>query len=645
MKNIMKYIFIIFFFIYEEILFLILSNIKFNLSPLIILFTIQISLILGSLLIFKDKLNKVYMGIVFIISSILYSVQFLYYKTFGTLLSINTLLNSKQVKQFSKELFKVMYENSLQLILILLPVFIYMIFIKKISLKKNTAKEVIICIAISLSMYTLAIVNVNQNNTNEIYSLKNLYYNINNMNENIKSFGIMTSMRLDVQRKIFNFKEKQLYKYEDKDGNTIILDASEYNITEIDFDNLIQNENNEIIKEIHNYIKTQNPTKKNKYTGLFKDKNLIVIMGESFSSLAINKELTPTLYKLFNQGIKFNNFYTPLFPVSTADGQYLSDTSLIPGEGLYSIQEVNNKEFPYVYGNVFKNLNYKTYAYHNYEYDYYKRDLYFNTFGYEKYLAKGNGLEERMDFSEKPSSDYDMVKATINDYIDEDKFLAYYVTMSGHLNYDKSNAIVRKNWNEVKNLNYSDKAKAYLATQIELDKALEEMIKTLKEHDRLDDTVIVLFGDHYPYGLTEKEIKELSPHNMNDYEFERFHMPFIIYNGEIQKTIEVDKYGSSLDILPTILNLFGIEYDSRLLMGKDILSDTEPLVIFSNRSFITNKGKYNSNIRRFYSKNKDNSDYSEYVQSIQKEIYLKYRYSRLILENNYYKYLNIKQKN
>lgn len=116
-------------------------------------------------------------------------------------------------------------------------------------------------------------------------------------------------------------------------------------------------------------------------------------------------------------------------------------------------------------------------------------------------------------------------------------------------------------------------------------------------------------------------------------------MPLIIYNGENQETIEVDKYGSSLDILPTVLNLFGIKYDSRLLMGKDILSDYEPLIIFSNRSFITNVGIYNSSTRTFTPHEKTTKDYSEYVQTIQQQIYLKYRYSRIMLKNDYYSYI------
>lgn len=636
MKNIKKYILILLFLIYEELIFSFCSAKNISLNILVVLFSIQIALIGGCLLIFKNKKNKIILFLMALFTSIVYSVQFLYYKTFGVLLSINIIFNSMQIRQFSKEIITIISNNIFPLFLINFPLILYVLFIKKITIIKATYKEAFFSILLCLTLYAFTITFIKMDNSEKIYSLKNLYYNINNMNENLNNFGVITTVRLDLQRTIFKFEEKQLYKYEDNKGNITILNSEDYNMTNIDFEQLIKQEDNEIIKEIHNYVKYQEPTKKNQYTGMFEGKNLIVILGESFSSLAINKDLTPTLYKLATHGFKFNNFYTPLFPVSTADGQYLSDTSLIPAEGKYSIQEVTEKKFPYAYGNVFRNLNYKTYAFHNYKYDYYKRDVYFETFGYDSYLALGNGLEERMDFSNYPSSDYDMINSTINDYINEDKFLAYYVTMSGHLNYDLNHAIVRKNWDIVKDLNYTFKAKAYLATQIELDRAIEKMMKTLEENNKLKDTVIVLFGDHYPYGLSETEIRELSSRNMENYDFERFHMPFIIYN-EGQDTIEINKLGSSLDILPTILNLFGIEYDSRLLMGKDILSDFEPLIIFSNRSFITTEGKYNSNTRNFISNNQ--KDYSEYLKSIQEEIYQKYRYSRLMLENNYYSYI------
>ena len=337
-----------------------------------------------------------------------------------------------------------------------------------------------------------------------------------------------------------------------------------------------------------------------------------------------------------NSGFQFSNFYNPLFPVSTADGQYMLDTGIVPAEGTWSILDVHNKYYPYTYGNAFKSMGYSTYAFHNYDYDYYDRDKYFKTMGFDKYLGNGNGLEKLMSFSKKPSSDYEMFKNTFNIYSDDDKFLAYFITMSGHRDYNMKHAIVKKNWDKVKDLEYSDQAKYYLATQIELDKALEVLLKKLEEKKILDDTVIVLAGDHYPYGLKKEEILEIDPKKKDDYSLERDHSTLIIYNSEVDEVF--DKYCYSMDVLPTILNLFGVEFDSRLLIGRDIMSDSSQFVLFSDRSFINDKGKYYSNINNFISFDNKNYD-DEYISNIKNNIYLKYRNSRLILENDYYKYV------
>ncbi len=179
--------------------------------------------------------------------------------------------------------------------------------------------------------------------------------------------------------------------------------------------------------------------------------------------------------------------------------------------------------------------------------------------------------------------------------IDIEKFLAYYMTVSGHLNYTTNgNCMASKNWEAVKNLQYSHKAKSYLACQIELDKAIGELIRRLEFAGKLEDTVIVISPDHYPYGLTLSELNELSTYK-RDNKFERHHTPLLIWNSSMEEPIKIEKVCSSLDVLPTVLNLFGIEYDSRLLMRKDILSNNiEPIVIFSDRNFITDKKRYNS---------------------------------------------------
>lgn len=623
--------------LYCEIVFSVLAIGNLQDFILKISFSILIGLVLSVLAgCFKDSINKkIYISIIFVVSTI-FSIQLIYYKIFGTILSLYSCLHGTQIFYFSKEIITEILKNWYAILLFFIPFcIITFIIIKKIVLEKETKKSLLIKIGIILLVY-IGIIGIIylKSEENDLYSYKNVYYNLNNPSESFRKFGILNTIRLDLQRTLLNFKEKDFYEYENEDGTKEILDTDQYNMIDIDFDKLIKNETDEEIRQIHQYIKSQKPTKKNKYTGLYENKNLIVFVAESFSSLAIREDITPTLYKMKTQGIQFENFYTPIFPVSTADGEYLTDTSLLPAEGVWSIENVAGNRMSFSYANCLREKGYNSYAYHNYKYNYYKRDNYLKTMGYDRYLAFGNGLEKKMDSSKTPSSDYEMIKATVKDYINEDKFLAYYVTMSGHMEYDKSNDIVLKNWEKVKNLPYSDNVKGYLATQIELDKALKELINQLEENNKLEDTVIIITGDHYPYSLTEEEIKPLLGCNSDDYIFERFHMPFIIYNGDNSKNIIVEKYGSNLDVLPTMLNLMGVDYDSRLLMGKDLLSDVDPLVIFSDRSFITKNGRYNSYTMESY-------PFMEkaYIERVKKEIYHKYKYSRLILEKNYYETL------
>ena len=213
-------------------------------------------------------------------------------------------------------------------------------------------------------------------------------------------------------------------------------------------------------------------------------------------------------------------------------------------------------------------------------------------------------------------------------------FLTYYFTVSGHSNYNwTGQRIAIKNRKLVSNLPYNETAKAYLATQIELDKALELLIQRLKESGKLEDTVIALVGDHYPYTMTVEEINDLSTYK-KDKQFEVHHSNFIIWNSE-QETINVDKHGSQIDVLPTLLNLFGIEYDSRLILGNDILSDNDGLVIFSNRSWITEKGRYDANKEEFIP-NKGIEVDETYIDKINKEVANKFSISKLIVETDYY---------
>lgn len=637
MKKLNLLIYYILFIVYEELVF---SCIIFKTFPasfgLIILFSIPIAIALNLVTsVFKPKVNKIITYIITIAIIIIFGAQIVYYSMYEAIISFFSMMHGGQVTEFMEVIIDVVLRNWYGILLFIIPLIILIILSKKkvITFEKNSIKQIAIKITSVLIIQLIALLCVNFINTDDMYSNKNLYYNIHVPKVTANRMGLLTTMRLDLQRFIFGFEEKlsvqtnAIPKEEEKDS---------YNITYIDFDKLIKNEEDNTIKEMHEYFSSQEASKKNKYTGMFKDKNLIVLVGESFSSLAIREDLTPNLYKLYKEGFQFDNFYTPIFPVSTADGEYITDTSLIPKEGVWSFLRVAGNYMPYSYANVFEKQGYSSNAYHNHTATYYERDKYIETMGYNSYLAVGTGLEDRMDTSNWPNSDYEMVKTTVNDYINNEKFMAYYMTVSGHMNYTKiGNMMVYRNWDQVKDLPYSNKAKGYLAANIELDKAVGELLSRLEQAGKLEDTVIVISGDHYPYGLTLGEINELSTFERDD-KFEKFRMPFLIWSGSMKGPIKVEKIGSSLDVLPTVLNLFGAEFDSRLLMGRDILSDSDSIVIFSDRSFITDKGRYNSLTEQFTS-NEGVTVEEGYVDKINTIIYKKYQMSRLILENDYYR--------
>lgn len=638
MKKLSLLFYYILFIIYEELVFSCLIYKTFPTSIwLIILFSIPIAIIFNILSsIFKPKANKIITYGITLFIIILFGAQIVYYSMYESILSFYSILNGGQVTEFMDVVIDMILRNWYGILLFALPLIVLIVLHKKkvMDFERKSLKETVIKIGTVVLVQIIAILCVNFINPNNIYSNKNLYYNTHVPKLTAQRMGFLTAMRIDFQRFAFGFEEKLAINVDANNIKESLED--EYNITNIDFKSLSENEEDKEVKEMHEYFASKEPTKKNEYTGMFEGKNLIVLVGESFSSLAIREDLTPNLYKLYNEGFQFDNFYTPVFPVSTADGEYMTDTALIPKEGVWSFKEIAGNYMPYSYANVFESLGYSSNAYHNHKATFYERDKYIDTMGYNSYLAVGTGLENRMDTSKWPNSDYEMIDVTTDDYIHNDKFLAYYMTVSGHLNYTTTgNAMVRRNWDAVKDLPYSDKAKGYLAANIELDKAVGELINNLKEAGKLEDTVIVISGDHYPYGLTLEEINEISTYERDD-KFEKYHMPLLIWSGSMKEPIKVEKLGTSIDILPTVLNLFGVEYDSRLLIGKDILSDSEPLVIFADRSFITDKGRYNAVTGEFIANNGGEIE-EGYIDKVNSDIYRRFQMSRLILEKDYYR--------
>lgn len=601
-----------------------------------VLSTIFIDLITS---LFTKKVNKWLMIIINCFLSVLFIAQIINYRFYGNVISIYSIIHGGQVFGFLSAIFSVLWQNIICVILLLIPIPLYIIFNKKIETDNLSWKVILRKNCLLIIVFILSLLSL-QTDKKEIYSAKNLYYYRHAPLETVKKLGMLTTLRLDLERTITGFEEN-LTKVTDLNlpevkEDTKNEDKIKYNIEDIDFLKLAEEETKTEIKNIHYYMANETPTKQNKYTGMFKDKNLIVITAEAFSPIAVNEALTPTLYKLVNQGFTFTNFYSPIYYVSTSDGEYVSLTSLLPKESVWSFYKSSKNYLPYVYGNVFKNLGYETYAFHDGQYKYYDRNLSHPNMGY-KYMACGNGLEKLMNCKKWPQSDLEMINATFDMYSNEEKFVAYYMSISGHLEYNfYGNNMANKNKALVADTEYSDKIKAYIACQIELDKALEELINKLKEKDILDDTVIVLSADHYPYGLTNDDINSVTP--LEDAKFDIHKNNLIIWSNTMKKNIKIDKIAESLDILPTILNLFGINYDSRLLIGKDILSDTDGLVILNDRSWITKYGKYNASTQKFTSLTEEEIS-ENYVNKINEIVANKFVISKNILDTNYYKHV------
>lgn len=628
--------------IYLEIAYkaLVLKNV-FSLNTLtILLFSIPFILfatILSSL--FNSKINKVVSVLNSIFITFIFASQYIYYAFYDSIFSIYSIkAGTGQVfGEFFSAIFKMIIDNIWGLLVIILPCILFIIFKSKIF--DFTRKKVMFITEIILLIVFFVITKLTVHfNTNGMYSLNRIYNESHAPMITINKVGLLSMEVLDLKRYLFGFEEKLVVDdiHEEKPD---IKPEKTYNILDIDFDQLENNEVNETIKTLHQYFKGVTPTEQNEYTGIFKGKNLIYITAEGLDTIAIDKDITPTLYKMVNSGFIFKNYYQPLFTVSTSDGEYMYLNSLIPKEGVWSFYRSSNIKMPFSIGTEFNKLGYDAVnAYHDHTYTYYNRDESHPNLGFNIYKGCGNGLETLMNCKRWPESDVEMIDATINDYIDKDKFMIYYMTVSGHLNYTFSgNSMSYKNKDVVKDLPYSDNVKAYIAANVELDRALEKLLGYLTEKGKLDDTVIVISPDHYPYGLKTYELNEVSKTDRSD-KFEMFHTSLILYNSAMKENKVVEKYVSSIDVLPTVYNLFGVNYDSRLLMGTDALSESEGLVMLSDRSWINENGSYNSMTGKFTSFKEGLPE--DYVSKMNAKVYGKFTTSSLILYEKNGKYLD-----
>lgn len=584
----------------------------------------------------KPRGNRNLAAVFLALTAVVFSSQLIYHEIFTTFYTIYSASRAIQVIEFWKEILSVLAANFRPIILLFLPFILLLSAGRKfLSFTKTgwLARAILVGVIIVTQVGGIAAIHAGGRDQTSAYSL---YYQRSFPVQSVQRLGLITTMRLDMQRLISGWTpsielppldDVQAWVPEDPPAED---EPVKYNALDIDFEALIAAEKNETIEYMHWYFRGLQPSRQNEYTGKYQGYNLILITAEGFSHLAVREDVTPTLYRMVQEGYKFTDFYTPLWGVSTSDGEYVACTGLIPKSGVWSFKRSAGNSLPLVMGNQLNRLGYQTVAYHNHTHTYYGRNISHPNMGYV-YKGIGSGLEMRKQW---PRSDLEMMEKTIPEYIGQHQFHAYYMTVSGHLNYTfGGNNMASKNRNAVKDLPYSEGPRAYLATQIELDKAIEHLISQLEEAGVADKTLIAISADHYPYGLKNHEIEELSGEKIED-NFDLYRNAFILWTKGMEP-ITIDEPCSSLDIIPTISNLLGLEYDSRLLMGRDIHSDTEPLVIFADGSFITKEGKYDAKTGDF-TPNPGAQIYPGYAGGISTQVARKTYFSALILDKDYY---------
>ncbi len=587
------------------------------------------------------KINDVINSILFFLLGFLFSVELVFKNTFKVYFSIRTLGLSSNLTSFWEDTIASIFHNIIYIVLFFIPLVLFLFLRKKISCQRIGKKGLLSsCLMILLGIlgFRLSLL-IHKDSLNSLYEL---YYQVDNISLYKEKMGVIASFNLELQRKILGFQSKLLLvdssvekkpKEENSNRNPEQLPPKiTYNTLPIDFDK-IPNQNSTMM-QMSEYFKSDLGTKQNDYTGIFKGKNLILFMAESFNSIAVDEYLTPTLYKLTHSSFVFENFYSPVI-LSTIGGEFQELTGLYPQlDLLSSIWRKKDISYQFGYGNIFKNMGYQVYAYHNNTYNFQNRDHYVKSIGFDNYLGCRNGLESRINCNRWPQSDLELIDATFEDYANsEQPFMVYYVTVSGHFPYEMGNKLAKKHLDKIQNLPYSDAVKAYIGYQMELDEALNSLLTKLEEKGILEDTIIALVGDHYPYDLSISQINEVSSYKRDEV-VEVNHSNFILWNSE-QETIKIEKVGSQIDVLPTILNVFGAPYDSRLIVGKDILSDTDGLAIFANQSWVSDLGTYYSNKNQFIPK-EDVEIPEEYVVNMNKIVRNRINMSKWLLQYNYY---------
>ncbi len=401
--------------------------------------------------------------------------------------------------------------------------------------------------------------------------------------------------------------------------------------------------------EFREFYKEEAKNKKdstNEYTGIYEGKNLLVIHAESIQNFLINlkingNEVTPNLNNLINKSLYFNKFYPQITTGTSSDTEFTFETGLLPSTSGITFVSYFDRE----YEGISKALNkkgYYTFVLHANNGDYWNRNEMYKTFGYDKYYSEDSFVISEEDIIGLGLSDKEFFKQStillkeINEF--KKPFYGKVITLSNHSPFDQVDKYGEFDVGYLEGREMGN----YLKSAHYADEALGEFFKLLEESGILENTVIVLYGDHearisksefnYMYNydpnsgllLSEEDEDYIS---LENYKYDLLkNTPLIIYSKDMEEPKVFDKVIGMYDLMPTLSNMFNFEYN--FAMGHDAFSQYEKIVVFPNGNFLTNKVYYNS-LKENYISLTDEPISETYIDRLKK-----YSETRLSVSNN-----------
>lgn len=352
----------------------------------------------------------------------------------------------------------------------------------------------------------------------------------------------------------------------------------------------------------------KNEHQDNEMTGVFEGKNLILIMMESIDTWMLTEDCMPNLYKLQQCGISFSENYAPMFiSAGTFNSEFIANTGLVPPSTGANVEVYAKNEFPYSAANLFKAEGYEANSFHSASPLIYNRGEIHKNLGFGSYNS----------YTQMGMENYMLDSQLLNGFeliTEGEKFFSFIITYSGHGPYteemheisdahiEKAKELAAAHGIDADEKNLSEYTYA-LAHALETDEFIGGLTQRLEDSGLLEDTVVVLFTDHYSKYMTDHEfVNQLKSVN---YEYEVYRTPFIIYSADVQPE-EITKVSSTLDILPTLANMFGLDAPYRYYAGNDIFGSGGGYAPFPGNKWYDGEVYYNQNTGTEYTPEQEN---------------------------------------